>query len=121
MLNSNENYGVVLTEGFNALAFEEDGFANDPFNGISNYERLDTIHTEIPALRMGSDPFVDLLDMIDSIDISHIVGMKAQSQDPEDEQESNSNPYIPDYAPLPEMEVPDIHIPETEVPEISED
>ena len=65
-----ESFGKKITEGFGMLAFEEDGFSNESYNGVSNYEFLDLKRTEVPLLKfMGSDPFVDLLNYIDSVDV----------------------------------------------------
>ena len=54
-------FGQTLTDGFSMLAFEEDGFANDPFTGLVNYERINTIKEDLPLLTV-SDPFIDLLN-----------------------------------------------------------
>ena len=63
-----DSFGHRVTEGFGMLAFEEDGFSNEGYNGVSNYERLETNRTEIPLLKYVSDPFVELLSFIDNID-----------------------------------------------------
>ena len=99
-----ESFGKKLTEGFEMLAFEEDGFSNESYNGVSNYEFLDTKRTEIPLLKfMGSDPFIELLGFIDNIDNAsnpkRALFMEESDkqlfldqEDPEEEEESN--PYV---------------------------
>jgi hypothetical protein len=108
--------GKIITEGFGMLSFD-DGFSNDQFTGMVNYEQINIIKKEIPLLIYNGDPYVDLLNFIDAIDkpnnkyranfMSEELNLQVFDDGPDDEE--NTDPYIPQTPDMPDMpfDIPD--------------